>query len=394
MTNKLSTAPIISAEKPSPATSAFAREYGLDWLRVFAFSILILYHTGMIFVSWPFHIKNAETSETLEWLMLLVNRWRLPLLFLVAGAAVCFSLRRRTYGQFVGERTRRLFLPLVFGMFVIIPPQIYFERLYQGSTLSYAAWYPSVFEFQSYPQGSLSWHHLWFVLYIFVYSLVGIPFFRWVRSPAGQHAVNRLVDVFERAPATLYLVNVPNIIVGMSLGPFWPTTHNLVADWANLTGSLLTFLWGFTIASNPRFLDHITRRRNELAIAGIVIAALFFTLRATGALSGLPGVPRMVAWNLISAYFGFAWVMALVGLARHHIRQGGPKLRYATEAVYPFYIFHQTIMIAVGYYVIQWNWGVWPKFAVVAFATFLGSWIAVELVRRTALTRLLFGLKP
>ncbi len=372
---------------------ASPREHGLDWLRVFAFAVLIFYHTGMLFVSWDFHIKNPETSRTLEWFMLLANRWRLPLLFLVAGAAVCFSLRRRTYRQFVVERTRRLFLPLVFGMFVVIPPQIYFERLWRGADVSYAEWYPTVFQFQPYPQGSFSWHHLWFVLYIFLYSLVGIPFFTWVRSRAGQRVVDAMVDGFQRFPATIYLVNVPNIVVGMSLGPFWPTTHNLIADWANLAGTLLTFLWGFTIASNARFLDHITQRAREFAIAGLVMAGLFFAVRITGGISYLPELPRMIASNLIDAYFGFTWVMALVGLARRHIQSGGPWLRYATEAVYPFYIVHQTIMIAVGYYVIQWDWSVLPKFAFVATATFLGSWLAVEIIRRTALTRLLFGMK-
>lgn len=379
---------------PDSTRSVVAREYGLDWLRVFAFSVLIFYHTGMVFVSWDFHIKNPETSKALEWMMLLVNRWRLPLLFLVAGAAVCFSLRRRGYRQFMAERTRRLFVPLVFGMLVVVPPQIYFERLYQGATLSYAEWYPSVFGFVPYPQGSLSWHHLWFVMYIFVYSLVGIPFFHWVRSVNGQQWVERMVACFERWPGTLYLMNLPNLVVGMALGPFWPTTHNLVADWANFTGAFLTFLWGFTIASNARFLNHITRRRQELAIAGVLMAVLFFGLRATGALAMLPDGGRFVAGNLVSGYFGFTWVLALVALARHHIRSGGPRLRYATEAVYPFYIVHQTIMIAAGYYIIQWNWGVWPKFALLAVVTFGGSWIAVEVVRRTPMTRLLFGLKP
>jgi surface polysaccharide O-acyltransferase-like enzyme len=379
---------------PAHESAGPAREYGLDWLRVFAFGMLILYHTGMLFVRWDFHIKNPETSEVLEWLMLLVNRWRLPLLFLVAGAAVSFSLRRRSYWRFASERTRRLFVPLVFGMFVVVPPQIYFERLWRGATVTYVEWYPTVLQMQPYPEGNFSWHHLWFVLYILVYSLVGIPFFRWVRSAAGQRAVNALVDWFQRWPAAIYLMNVPNIVVGMTLGPHWPTTHNLVADWANLTGAFVTFLWGFTIASNRRFLDLITKRAGEFAVGGVVVAALFFALRALPATVLLPDVPRTILRELVQAYFGFTWVMALVGMARRHIRDGGPALRYATEAVYPFYIVHQTIMIAVGFYVIQWDWGVWPKFAVVAASTFLGSWMAVEVVRRTALTRLLFGMKP
>jgi hypothetical protein len=367
---------------------ALSREYGLDWLRVFAFAVLILYHTGMIFVSWPFHIKNAEHSEALEWVMLFCNRWRLPLLFFISGAAVFFSLRRRGYGQFALERLRRLLIPVVFGMFVIVPPQIYFERLYRGATYSYAEWYPTVFQMQSYPQGSFSWHHLWFVVYILVYSLVAIPYFRWIKSGSGRRAVGGLVNAIERWPLVVYLVAVPNMIVAFTLGPRWPTTHNLVADWANLTGSFLTFLWGVAIASDVRFLDLITRRRREFLAVGIAVAAAFFTIRATGSWRATWPLPE-----ILSGYFGMTWIFTLVGYARHWFRSGGRWLRYANEAVYPFYIAHQTITIAVGYYVIQWPWGVWPKFAVVALATFLGSWACFELVRRTAVSRLLFGLK-
>lgn len=373
----------------------FPREYGLDWLRVFAFAVLIFYHTGMIFVTWDFHIKNADQSTVMQWFMLLANRWRLPLLFIISGAAVCFSLRRRSYLQFARERFVRLFIPLVFGMLVVVPPQIYFERLQQqATTASYLEWYPSVFQFVPYPEGgALSWHHLWFVLYIFVYSLAGIPFFAWIRSASGQRIVARMVGWFERWPASFYLINVPNLIVAFTLGPHWPTTHNLVADWANLTGAFLTFLWGFTIASNQRFLDLITERRREFLIATISVATLFFIIYGTRPLGALPPFLRSVIWELVSSYFGMTAIMMFIGYARHYFRSGGPKLRYANSVVYPFYIVHQTVMIAVGYYVIQMPWNLWFKFLVVALATFLGSWACVELVRRTSITRLLFGMK-
>jgi glucans biosynthesis protein C len=363
------------------------REYGLDWLRVFAFTILILYHTGMMFVRWDFHIKNAEHSQALEYIMLFANRWRLPLLFLISGAAVFFSLRRRGYGEFARERLRRLLVPVVFAMFVVVPPQIYFERLYRGATFSYAEWYPSVFQMQPYPQGSFSWHHLWFVVYILMYSLCGIPFFAWVKSENGQRAIGAMVSAFERWPWAVYLVNIPNLIVGFTLGPHWPTTHNLIADWANLTGCFLTFLWGVVIASDIRFLDLITRRRREFLMGGVLVAVAFYAVM-------LNRWGGRTLFELLSAYFGMTWIFALLGYARHYVKSGGPRLRYATNAVYPFYIVHQTITIAVGYYVIQQSWGVWPKFGVVALATFAGSWLCYEVVRRTSITRLLFGLKP
>src|SRR4051794_7561170 len=102
-----------SRKRPGEADSGRPeREYGLDWLRVIAFAILIFYHCGMMFVSWGWHIRNEETSRTLELVMLFFNRWRLPLLFFISGAGVSFSLRRRGFGEFAGERTVRLLLPL------------------------------------------------------------------------------------------------------------------------------------------------------------------------------------------------------------------------------------------------------------------------------------------
>lgn len=372
----------------------FQREYGLDALRVFAFLILILYHTGMGFVSWDWHVKNPVRSTALEYAMVFVNRWRLPLLFFISGAGVAFSLRRRTLGQFAAERATRLGVPLVFGMFVVVPPQIYFERLFQGRSFdSYGQFYETVFELVSYPKGSLSWHHLWFVAYVLVYALASIPFFAVLRSRAGQRWLGAFAAWVERWALAIYLVNIPNLVAGMVLGPRWPTTHNLIADWANLTGSWLTFLWGFVFASSPALLEVVTRRRREFLCVGIGAAAVFFGLRETGVTEVWPAEARIVVGNLVSGYFGMAWIFALIGYARTWITTGSPALRYATEAVYPFYIVHQTITVALVYSLIPWQAGVWLKFPVVAAGTFLGSWLAFEIVRRIRWLRPLFGLK-
>ena len=383
----------MNATAAAVRTPAARREYGLDWLRVFAFTVLIFYHSGMGYVSWDWHVKNPEQSRALEYLMLACNRWRLPLLFLISGAGVFFSLRRRSFGEFATERIRRLLLPLTVAMFVVVPPQIYLERLYRGAQFSYAEFYPSVFDFVPYPQGSFSWHHLWFVAYILVFSLAGIPVFAFLRSASGQRAVQSMVRFFERVPPAIYLINAPNLAAGMLLGPHWPTTNNLIADWANLTGTFLTFLWGFTIASSRDFLDLITKRRTEFAILGVLLAALFFTARATQFTAGWPPGGRMWFGALVNGYYGMTWVLALIGYARAYLNRASPRLSYATEIVYPFYIFHQTITVAAVYYLIPVPIGVWTKLAITAVITFVGSWLLVEIVRRINVLRPLFGLK-
>lgn len=356
------------------------REFGLDWLRVAAFATLIFYHSGMIYVPWEFHIKNAEQSEALAWVMVFFNRWRLPLLFFISGCGVAFSLRRRALGEFAAERVTRLLIPLVFGMFVVVPPQIYFERLQQGAAPGYAAFYPSVFDFVPYPKGNTSWHHLWFVAYLLVYSLAGIPVFAAIRKAGGWQW---LAGTIERYPAAIYLINAPSLAVAYLLGPHWPVTHDLVSDWANLTGSFITFLWGFIIASTPGFLDIIERRRGEFTAGAVVFTAIFYTIRASGSSS-----------ILVNNALGMLWIFTLVGQARAHVKAGGPWLSYANEAVYPFYILHQTVIVAAGFFIIRQPWSIPVKLTVTMAAGAAGSLAGFELIRRAGFLRILFGLRP
>ena len=130
----------------------------LDWLRVLAILLLLFFHTGMLFVGWGWHITNAETIPALQWPMDIAHRLRMPLLFVIAGAGMWFALRRRYLGAFLGERTLRLFVPLVVGMFLIVPPQVYVERIEHGEfTGGYLEFMTQrVFQFQPYPQGDFS----------------------------------------------------------------------------------------------------------------------------------------------------------------------------------------------------------------------------------------------
>lgn len=363
------------------------REYGLDWLRVIAFGVLILYHTGMFFVPWTWHVKNPETSEGLAWIMLFFSRWRLPLLFFISGCGVAFALRKRTLAAFTTERVKRLFVPLLFGIFVVVPPQIYFERRTQGVPFAgYSEFYSTVFRFIPYPEGNFSWHHLWFVAYLLVYSIVLLPVFAWLRSESGKAWLNWIGERCSR-PACIYAVGIPSLVLALTLGPRWPTTHNLISDWANLLGSMVTFLWGFIFASNPKLLEILERRRMEWLVGAVAFTILFYTQRI-----GRFDWGRFLT-EFISSTMGMLWIFTLVGHARHSLNRDSALLRYANEAVYPFYIVHQTITVAAGYYLAGWSTYITIKFAAIASITFLGSWILLELAKRFTLTRLVFGLK-
>jgi glucan biosynthesis protein C len=370
------------------------REYGLDWLRVIAFAILIGYHTGMYFVPWPWSVKNPVISQWLTFPMLFLNRWRLPLLFFISGAGVWFNLNSRGYRRFLGERSRRLLIPLAFGMLVVVPPQIYVERALAGQHYpSYFQFWATVFTSGPYPRGNLSWHHLWFLPYILTYCVAGLPLFAFFRSRTGRATVERLVRLCE-IPGFIYLINVPNFVAAWFLNPHWPATMNLVSDWANFTGYLLTFLWGFLLCSSTRFLDLVERRRYEyLAVAGATAVLLFWAYPGP-LLDALAPGPRRLGWELINAYFSMSMILALVGWSRAWLNRDSAALRWGNSAVYPFYIVHQTVTILLGYWWMGWNVPIPLKFAMLLSGTFLVSWACFEAVRRTRLTRVLFGMKP
>jgi glucan biosynthesis protein C len=157
------------------------RRHDLDWLRLIAIIILLFYHTGMLFNPWGWHVKNNETSEAFRYWMVFLHYWRMPLLLFISGAGTYMAMGKRTSGQYAAERFKRLFVPLVFGMFVIVPPQIYYEHISDYN--NYLDFYKTVFDFVPYPKGSFSWHHLWFVAYLLLFSLISIPLLIFLRSP-------------------------------------------------------------------------------------------------------------------------------------------------------------------------------------------------------------------
>jgi glucans biosynthesis protein C len=381
-------------EATRDAASRRQREFGLDWLRVIAFAILIGYHTGMYFVEWPWSVKNPVLSDWLMWPMLFVNRWRLPLLFFISGAGVWFNIRKRGYLRFLRERVRRLLIPLAFGMLVVIPPQVYVERVLAGwHYANYFDFWGTIFNGVPYPRGNLSWHHLWFLPYILTYCVIGLPVFALLRSRAGRAMVEGLVRLCE-IPGFIYLINVPNMVAAWYLGPRWPSTMNLVSDWANLTGYFLTFLWGCALCSSTHFLDLVQGRRYEYTVVAAVMAVLMFASHPGPLLNGLAPFPHRLAWELISSYFSMAMILALVGWSRALLNRDSAALRWATDAVYPFYIVHQTITVLLGYWWLGWDVPVAVKYPALAAGTFLGSWACFAVVRRTKVTRVLFGMKP
>jgi glucans biosynthesis protein C len=357
----------------------------LDWLRVIAIFVLLFFHTGMLFVGWGWHITNAETIPELRLPMDIAHRLRMPLLFLIAGAGMWFALRRRSGGALIGERSLRLLVPLLFGMLLIVPPQVFVERIahgeFSGNYLEFMT--QRVFRFEPYPAGDFSWHHLWFIIYLYVYVLLLAPLLLWWR------ARTRRTGTAPRPGAWIYALALPLGINEAILKPLFPESHNLVSDWYIFIHYLLLTVYGYLLASMAGAWDWLAAQRRVSLGAALVLTVGGLTLLETGV------IPRDTpADSVFANVFTWVWLMTFMGYGRAHLSFDNKLLAWARDASYPVYILHQTVIIVIAYFVIQQPWGPWTKFAVVVGATLVTCVLLHEfLLRRFALLRLVFGIK-
>ncbi|MEM8763234.1 MAG: acyltransferase family protein [Bacteroidota bacterium] len=352
------------------------RRYDLDWLRVIVFGLLIFYHVGMFFVPWGWHIKNNVIYEWLRWPMIFLNQWRLPILFVISGMGTYYALGNRNLGRFVGERYLRLVIPLLVGMLLIVPPQVYFERLADGDfTESYFEFYTTVAFTGIYPEGNFSWHHLWFLPYLFLFSMILAPLFIWFRKP-GNRFVLRIKKVIAK-PFGLYMFIVPIYLIEVFIEPFFPVNHALVGDWYAIAYYLVLFSSGFLlISSGDTFWTSLENSKGK----ALGIGALSFTALT---LIWLFFEDSLVI-HLTEAFFKmtnlWSWILVLFGYAAKYLNRPSTTIAYANRAVYPFYILHQTITVALAYYLMDVSWGLLPKATLLVLGTFGISWLIYHFV--------------
>lgn len=367
------------------------RRYNLDWLRVGVFALLILYHVGMFFVPWDWHIKNNNIFPKVMWPMLFINQWRLPILFVISGMGTYYALSKRTGPQFIRERTYRLIFPLLFGMVFIVPPQVYIERLDNGQFMgSYLQFWPTEAFKGAYPTGNLSWHHLWFLPYLYLFSVLLVSFFLYLRRNP-QSGFIKLVRELTLKPFRLYWMILPLYFWESLLEPFFPSTHALVGDWFNLINYITLFVIGFLLVSTGDFFWNVVsiNRRKYLftAMVAFFIQVMIWLF-----------VEDSIAVHFVEAFIKvvnlWSWVLVLFGYSAVWLNKPGSVLTYANEAVYPFYILHQTITLIIGFYLMNLDWGFWPKFLLMVTGSFGFSWLIYEfLIRRWKWIRPLFGMK-
>ncbi|MES2318066.1 MAG: acyltransferase family protein [Pseudomonadota bacterium] len=378
---------------------ASPRLYFIDWVRIIAFMLLIVYHVGMYYVTDDWHVKSPNTSNAIEPFMLMSSPWRLGLLFLISGVASSFMLAKIDAGRFMRQRSVRLLVPLVFGMLVIVPPQPYFEVIekvaYQGSYLDFMRLYVSGYGDFCRKSDCLdlpTWNHLWFVAYLWVYTLLlgSLVLMLGARFDKLSQKVVSFLTGWK-------LIVLPVAVLGtvrILLLTAFPTTHDLVNDWYNHAQYVPLFLLGAMLARQASVwqrMDAVRWTALALAFSCWGAMVIFYALPET-----VSTHPDFHMWRMLMrvVYALCAWsaMIAACGFAHRHLNADSPARRYLTEAVFPVYILHQSLIVSMAHVIKPSKLAPIPEGLILMGLTLCISLGIFEVVRRVTVLRPLFGL--
>ncbi len=369
-----------------PAPSA--RRNDLDWIRVAAFGLLILYHVALVYAPYDWHIHSAHTFDWLHEALLLTNPWRLTLLFLVSGAALRFMTARRSPAQTLRARVERLIPPLLFGALVLVPIQSFVEAIDKGGfTGNFADWLWHEFSPSGLANG-VPVNHLWFIVYITVYSLITIGL---TTQPGLMAKAEAWLVKHTSGWRVLVVPLIYLIVIRIVLFPIFGITNKLTWDFYNHFLSLGAFLFGFLMVRHEALWAELERRRHQSLIIALIALPIMMVQAWHPGGGTWFGIPRAVVF----AVDQWAVITAILGYGSRYLRNTrGPALPYLVDATFPLYLAHQTVLVAAVWFIRPANLPAPAEALTLVGITFGVSLLIYEIVRRIPVIRPIWGLKP
>jgi glucans biosynthesis protein C len=369
------------------------RRYDLDWLRVLAILAVFVFHSGRFFDLMDWHVKSATTYASVQAWTLFLQGWLMPVIFVISGASLFYAVGKGSISGFIRDKVLRLLVPLVVGVFTHAALAVYLERFsHHRFSGSFFDFYPHYFDGMYGLGGNFAWMglHLWYLLVLFVFSLLFLPLFRLLKGPA-RGLLGKVGDLLA-VPGVILILALPVIWLTVTLDPRSGLGQRNFGGWSVPVYACYLF-YGFVLFSHTRLQARLQQmRRFYLALA---LAASLVLLWQFGYILPPASSRARLHFGLLFIVGSWAWILAYVGFAGRYLTTNRPFLHYANDAVLPFYVMHQTVLLVVGYFVLQWQIPDFIKWLIIAFSSFALVIGAYELlVRRFEVLRFLFGMRP
>jgi len=375
------------------------RKHYIDWLRVLAFGLLFLFHSWRPFDHFPWHIKNEEQNFIFDLLTMFTHGWRMHLIFLVSGAGTWFAMKSRKKA-FVNDRIKRLIVPFIFGIFLIIPPQRFYEWImFHDFAGSYFDFIQSYFPQQlgdNMGSSLLLWFghlgtHIWYLPFLFVMTVFALPLLNKIQK--GRFNFSWLKKMMQSNYGVFILV-LPMILVRILLKPI----YSEYTDWADFFIYLFPFLYGFLFMSDPEFINIIKKKMYLFLIVGI-IGSIYFIYTGSQSPENVQEYlhPSFSSYHIqisiVSMFIAYSWILFFLGFFASKFNFSHSILVPANISILPIYILHQTLIIVIGYYIVNTELHIALKFVIITFTAIPAAVLLYKIIQTNTVLRFLFGLK-
>lgn len=374
------------------------RIYYLDWLRILAFAILILFHSWQPFTNFNWLIVSDNKSLVADIFTVFFHTWRLYLIFFISGIGTWIALSSKG-NIFLRDRILRLIVPFVFAAIVIIPCQYFYQLLQKSPDATFwdfISTYPKTILNKNFKFDIFLWIleigiHLWYLPSLFIMTLITLPLLKQINSKG-------LPDVFilriTQYPKLILLFALPIVIILIVLKPIFPE-YTSVTDF--LTYSCI-FIYGYIFSKEHSLLLPIIKKNNNILLAlGIMSSLLIIVFLLDETFRNAAFNPEYsVYYVIVSIPLGvsaFSWPLYFVSLFSQKFNFNSKILAELNRSILPVYIVHQSIIVVVGYYIIEYiKNGLFEFLLIVLFTTVL-SVLVYNFIKTFKTTRFLFGMK-
>lgn len=362
------------------------RRNEIDWIRNICILMLFVYHTAALFTDFgDFYVKAENSNLFSNIFILLTFSWYMPLLFFLAGASTYFALKKRSGGQYIKERVKRLLIPFIFEILVVVPPQTYLARLWRGEkNINYFShlkmFFTNISDFMGF-DGNFSPAHLWFIIFLFAISVVGVLIIKWLKTKPGKFISDSIKPIVLGKRSLLW------VLIALITLEMIPTIGG-----KGVLTNLLLFILGYVTYSDNEVIERLSNKRRlflALTIGTVMLGALYFFLIRNTQTESIVYILDSTLKSTISLIMG----ITIVSYGIRYLNKSNKLLAYLNKASFPVYILHQTILLVLAFYILPLTLPAWVSIVLIISLSFGLTFIAYEICRRIKFMDVLLGMK-